>query len=136
MFNIVKRQDFMLGQDAPTWQEAEDLRLEKYGRDHIVIIRADTEKAYQLTGIMLNNVRLVNAFGAGVLRDRYNLKFLAGCIDNIADGFAHQRPCHWGYEGNRAGLRVRFVLSHDMIFLHAPIVTPEGHRTPKGYRVS
>ena len=49
MFNIVKRQDFMLGQDAPTWQEAEDLRLEKYGRDHIVIIRADTEKAYQLT---------------------------------------------------------------------------------------
>jgi len=45
MFNIVKRQDFMLGQDVPTWREAEDLRLEKYGRDHIVIIRADTDKA-------------------------------------------------------------------------------------------
>jgi hypothetical protein len=43
MFNIVKRQDFMLGQDVPTWQEAEELRMQKYGRDHIVIIRTDTD---------------------------------------------------------------------------------------------
>jgi hypothetical protein len=43
MFNIVKRQDFMLGQDVPTWQEAEELRLEKYGRNYIVVIPAGTE---------------------------------------------------------------------------------------------
>jgi hypothetical protein len=36
MFNIVKRQDFMLGQDIPTWREAEELRLEKYGREHML----------------------------------------------------------------------------------------------------
>jgi hypothetical protein len=37
MFNIVKRRDFMLGQDLPTRQEAEKLLAEKYGRDHIVV---------------------------------------------------------------------------------------------------
>lgn len=41
-----------------------------------------------------------------------------------ANGFTHQRPCNWGYDGNRTGLEVRFVLSHDVVFLHAPIVAP------------
>jgi hypothetical protein len=71
-----------------------------------------------------------------VLRDRNDLKLLTGCTDYIPNSFAHQRPCHWGHEGNGTGLRVRFVLSHDMIFLHAPIVAPEGHGAPKGDSVS
>jgi hypothetical protein len=37
MFNIVRRRDFMLGQDLPTRQEAEKLLIEKYGKDHIVV---------------------------------------------------------------------------------------------------
>jgi hypothetical protein len=49
-----------------------------------------------------------------VLRDCNNLKLLTGCTD----------------------YRVRFVLSHDTIFLYAPIVAPEGHRAPKGNGVS
>ncbi len=43
MFNIVKRQNFMLADDVPTWQEAEEVRLQNYGHDYIVIIRADTD---------------------------------------------------------------------------------------------
>ena len=76
------------------------------------------------------------ASGAGVLRDRNDLKLLTGCTDYIPNSFAHQKPCHWGYEGNRTGLGVRFVLSHDTIFLYAPIVAPEGHRAAKGNSVS
>src|ERR1700687_2601327 len=75
------------------------------------------------------------ASDAGVLRDRNDLKLLTGCADFIPNSFAHQKPCHWGYEGNRTGLRVRFVLSHDTIFLYAPIAAPEGHRAPKGNSV-
>ena len=71
-----------------------------------------------------------------VLRDRNDLKVLTGCADFIPNSLAHQKPCHWGYEGNRTGLRVRFVLSHDTIFLYAPIVAPEGHRATKGNSVS
>ena len=67
-----------------------------------------------------------------VLRDRNYLKLLTRCVDFIPNSFAHQKPCHWGYEGNRTGLRVRFVLSHDTIFLYAPIAAPKGHRAPKG----
>ena len=69
-------------------------------------------------------------------RNRNDLKFLTGYTDDIPNSFAHQRLCHWGDEGNGTGLGVRFVLSHDMIFLHAPIVAPEGHRAPKGNSVS
>ena len=72
----------------------------------------------------------------GVLRDRNDLQLLAGCADDIPDSLAHQKPCHRGYERNRAGLGVRLVLSDDMIFLYAPIVTPEGHRVPKGNSVT
>src|SRR3981081_2134302 len=57
-----------------------------------------------------------------------DLKLLTGCADDIPNSFAHQKPFYWGYEGNRTGLWVRFVLSHDTIFLYAPIVTPEDHR--------
>jgi hypothetical protein len=71
-----------------------------------------------------------------VLRDRNDLKVLTGCADFIPNSLAHQKPCHWGYEGNRTGLRVRFVLPHDTIFLHASIVAPEGHRAPEGNIVS
>ena len=77
-----------------------------------------------------------DTLGAGVLRDRNDLKLLTGCADDIPNSFAHQKPCYWGYEGNRTGLWVRFVLSHDTIFLYAPIVTLEGHRAPKGNSVS
>ena len=73
---------------------------------------------------------------AGMLRDRKDLKFLTGCTNDIPNGFAHQKPCYRGYEGNRAGLGVRFILSHDTIFLYAPIVAPEGHRAAKGNSVS
>jgi hypothetical protein len=71
-----------------------------------------------------------------VLRDCNDLKLLIGCTDYIPNSFAHQKSCHRRYEGNRAGLRVRFVLSHDTIFLYAPIVAPEGHRATKGNSVS
>src|ERR1700737_1203980 len=70
-----------------------------------------------------------------VLRDRNDLKLLTGCADFIPKSFTHQEPCHWGYKGNRTGLGVRFVLSHDTIFLYAPIAAPEGHRTAKGNSV-
>jgi hypothetical protein len=49
------------------------------------------------------------------LRDRNDLKLLTGCANFIPNSSAHQKPCHWGYEGNRTGLRVRFLLSHDTI---------------------
>jgi len=38
----------------------------------------------------------------------------------IPNSFAHQRPCHWGYEGNRINRRVRVVLSYDTIFCTRP----------------
>src|ERR1700712_5757766 len=66
------------------------------------------------------------------LRDRDDLKFLTGEADDVADGLAHQQLGYRGNEGNRTGLGVRFVLSDDMIFLHAPVVAPEGHRAAKG----
>ena len=40
------------------------------------------------------------ASGAGVLRDRNDLKLLTGCTYYIPNSFAHQKPCNWGYEGN------------------------------------
>ncbi len=49
MFNIVKHRDFMLAEDVPSWREAEQLRLEKYGREYIVVIPADTEPGKELT---------------------------------------------------------------------------------------
>ena len=54
------------------------------------------------------------------LGDRNDLKLSTGCTDYIPHSVSHQRPCHWGHEGNGTGLGVRFVLSHDMIVLHAP----------------
>lgn len=43
MFNIVKRQDFMLAEDAATVQEAEELLLTRYGREYIVVNRVDAK---------------------------------------------------------------------------------------------
>jgi hypothetical protein len=43
MFNIVKRRDFMLADDLPTLSEADQLRLEKYGREYVVVTRAGSE---------------------------------------------------------------------------------------------
>jgi hypothetical protein len=43
MFNIVKRQDFMLADDLPTWRLAEEMRLQKYGPGYIVVVRADID---------------------------------------------------------------------------------------------
>jgi hypothetical protein len=43
MFNIVKRRDFMLANDTATLQEAKQLLLTNYGRDYIVVNRADAE---------------------------------------------------------------------------------------------
>src|SRR5258707_10735052 len=40
------------------------------------------------------------ASDAGVLRDRNDLELLTGCTCYIPNIFAHQKPCHWGYEGN------------------------------------
>jgi hypothetical protein len=69
---------------------------------------------------------------AGVLRDRNDLELSTGHADDIPNGLAHHKACHRGYEGNRTGLGVRFVLSHDVVFLYAPVVAPEGHRAPEG----
>jgi len=44
MFNIVKHRDFMLADNVPTWREAENLRLEKYGHDYLVVIRAEVRQ--------------------------------------------------------------------------------------------
>jgi hypothetical protein len=43
MFNIVKCKDFMLADDLTTWQEAEQLRMEKYGRDYMVVSHGQEE---------------------------------------------------------------------------------------------
>jgi hypothetical protein len=43
MFNIVKHRDFMLADDLPTWRLAEELRLQKYGLEFIVVVRADID---------------------------------------------------------------------------------------------
>jgi len=43
MFNIVKHRDFMLADDLPTWRQAEELRLQKYGHEYTVVIRADID---------------------------------------------------------------------------------------------
>jgi hypothetical protein len=43
MFNIVKRRDFMLASDTATAQEAEQLLLARYGRDYIVVNRANID---------------------------------------------------------------------------------------------
>jgi hypothetical protein len=43
MFNIVKRRDFMLAQDVATEQEAKQRLRDQYGRDYIVVSRADAE---------------------------------------------------------------------------------------------
>ena len=48
MFNIVKRRDFMLADDVPSLQEAERIRSEKYDRDHLVVMRASTERVNPL----------------------------------------------------------------------------------------
>jgi len=48
MFNIVKRRDFMLANDTSTLQEAEQLLLTNYGRDYIVVNRADAEPIEEL----------------------------------------------------------------------------------------
>jgi diguanylate cyclase (GGDEF)-like protein len=65
---------------------------------------------------------------------RLNSQRLIAPFRNAAS-FSSGRPLLRRYEGNRAGLRVRFVLSHDTIFLYAPIVAPEGHRAAKGNSV-
>jgi hypothetical protein len=62
---------------------------------------------------------------------RSTRQVLDGWADYIPNSFAHQRLCHRRQEGNGAGLGIRFVLSHDTIFLYAPIVAPEGHRAAK-----
>ena len=43
MFNIVQRRAFMLRDDLPSWRETEELRLQKYGYEYIVVIRADID---------------------------------------------------------------------------------------------
>jgi hypothetical protein len=43
MFNIVKHRHFMLADDLPSWRLAEEVRLQKYGHEHIVVIRADID---------------------------------------------------------------------------------------------
>jgi hypothetical protein len=43
MFNIVKRRDFMLADDLPGWREVEEVRLQKYGHEYLVVIRADID---------------------------------------------------------------------------------------------
>jgi len=48
MFNIVKRRDLMLANDTSTLQEAEQLLLTNYGRDYIVVNRADAEPIEEL----------------------------------------------------------------------------------------
>jgi hypothetical protein len=69
------------------------------------------------------------------LRDGNDLEFLIADGYDIANSLAHQKPRHRGYEGNRSGLRIRFVLSHDAVRLHASIVTTEGHSAAKGNNV-
>jgi len=48
MFNIVKRRDFMLANDTSTLQEAEQCLLTNYGRDYIVVNRADAKPIEEL----------------------------------------------------------------------------------------
>jgi hypothetical protein len=49
MFNIVKRRDFMLADDLPTGQAAEELRLQNYGYEYIVVMRADIDPGEEPT---------------------------------------------------------------------------------------
>ena len=43
MFNIVKRRDFMLADDLPTWRETEELRLQNYGHEYFIVTWADMD---------------------------------------------------------------------------------------------
>ena len=62
--------------------------------------------------------------GAGVLRDRNDLKLLIGRTGEISDGLADQKAGHRRYEVNRTSLGIGFILSHDAICLYAPVVAP------------
>ncbi len=53
MFNIVKHRDFMLADDLPTWRETEELRLQNYGHEFIVVIRADIDPDTEAEGDMV-----------------------------------------------------------------------------------
>jgi hypothetical protein len=46
MFNIVKRRDFMLGQDVPTKQEAEKAH-DNYGGEYVVVQTTEPERRDQ-----------------------------------------------------------------------------------------
>src|SRR4051812_4538212 len=86
--------------------------------------------AHVLVGAPVGNI-----FGADMLRDRNDLKRLAGSTCDIPDSLAHQKPCYRGHEGNTASLGVSFILADDPVFLYAPIFTPEAHRAAKGISV-
>jgi hypothetical protein len=58
-------------------------------------------------------------FGGGALGDCNDFEFLTGCTDNISNSFPI-KALHRGYEGNRAGLRVRLVLSTIRYFCTRP----------------
>ena len=65
------------------------------------------------------------------LRNRDDLKLLVGCADPVPNSFFHQ-ALPLGIRRKSSGPRVRFVVSHGWIFLHAPIAAPEGHRVSEG----
>jgi hypothetical protein len=48
MFNIVRRRDFMLGQDVPTKQEAEKVR-DEYGGEYVVVQALEEDQHPELT---------------------------------------------------------------------------------------
>jgi hypothetical protein len=54
MFNIVKHRDFMLADDLPTWRETEEMRLQKYGHEYLVVIRADIDPGQEPTPPAVN----------------------------------------------------------------------------------
>src|SRR6185295_8570062 len=66
------------------------------------------------------------------LTDGDDLEFLTADADDISNRLAGESPGHRGYEGNRSGFRIGFILSDDTVGLHASVVPAEGHAGSKG----
>ena len=67
--------------------------------------------------------------------DRDDLEFLIACSDDVAGGLAQQQPRDRRHMGDRAGLRIGFILADDAIGLHAAVGSAEGDRRAEGHRL-
>ncbi len=72
-------------------------RAQHYSDESTYIL---ANRNFRLTAFGSRPFQTSAASDACVLRDCNNLKLLTGCTCYIPNSFAHQKPCHWGCEGN------------------------------------